>query len=427
MHALRNYVLVTFAYWAFTLTDGALRMLVLLHFHELGYTPLQLASLFLFYEFFGVLTNLLGGFLAARLGLRFTLLSGLSLQIAALGMLSLLAPGWSRAFSVTYVMAAQALAGIAKDLTKMSSKSSIKLLVPDDAQSSLFKWVAILTGSKNALKGAGFFLGGLLLSVVGFGPSLWAMAAALLAVLLGCVLALPAELGRAKSKAKFTALMSKTRAINVLSAARFFLFGARDIWFVVGVPVFLSVQLGWGFAQVGGFLALWVIGYGAIQSIAPALIRRWTQGNAPQGRSAFVLALLLAVISAGLAAALLFGVSPPVMLIGGLGVFGAIFALNSSVHSYLILAYSDGDKVALNVGFYYMANAGGRLVGTVLSGGLYQLGGLAACLWGTAAFAALTAAISTSLPNTIYPRRPSFGATSGGQGALVSENRETQG
>jgi MFS family permease len=398
MSALRNYVLVTAAYWAFTLTDGALRMLVLLHFHELGYSPVQLAFLFLFYEFFGVVTNLLGGWLAARLGLKVTLFSGLTLQVLALTMLSFVAPGWSKVASVAYVMAAQALSGIAKDLTKMSSKSSIKVLVPENATSSLFKWVAILTGSKNALKGAGFFLGGLLLSVLGFRHSLWSMAGALILVLLGCVLSLPADMGKAKSKAKFTTILSKTGAINVLSAARFFLFGARDIWFVVGVPVFLSVQLGWGFTQVGAFLALWVVGYGAVQSVAPALIRRWTKGEAPRGRAALVMALLLAATSAVMALGIVLGASPGLMLIAGLGVFGAIFALNSAVHSYLILAYSDGDKVALNVGFYYMANAGGRLIGTLLSGALYQLGGISGCLWGTVAFAAVTAAISTRLP-----------------------------
>jgi MFS family permease len=400
MSALRSYVLVTFAYWAFTLTDGALRMLVLLHFHELGYTPVELAFLFLFYEFFGVVTNLLGGWLAARLGLRFTLFSGLALQVAALGMLSFVAPGWDKSVSVAYVMTAQALSGIAKDLTKMSSKSSIKVLVPEDAKSSLFKWVAILTGSKNALKGAGFFLGGLLLSLLGFRAALWAMGGALVVVLLGCVLSLPADLGKAKKKPKLATIFSKTRAINVLSAARFFLFGARDIWFVVGVPVFLSVQLGWGFTQVGAFLALWVIGYGAIQSAAPAVIRRWTKGHAPQGRAAFVLGVLLAATSGVMAVAIVSGVSPALMLIAGLGLFGAIFAVSSSVHSYLILAYSDGDKVAMNVGFYYMANAGGRLVGTVLSGVLYQIGGIAACLWGTVAFAVVTAIVSTRLPAT---------------------------
>ena len=398
MSALRNYIFVTFAYWAFTLTDGALRMLVLLHFHELGYTPVQLAFLFLFYEFFGIVTNLFGGWLAARVGLRVTLFSGLALQVFALAMLSFLDPAWSKAASVVYVMAAQALSGIAKDLTKMSAKSSIKVLVPEEAKSSLFKWVAILTGSKNALKGAGFFLGGLLLAVMGFRPSLWVMAAALVVVLLACVVSLPPDMGKAKGKTKFNSILSKTREINVLSAARFFLFAARDVWFVVGVPVYLSQQLGWGFAEVGGFLALWVIGYGAIQAIAPALIRRWTGGHAPQGRAALVLAVLLALTSAVMAVGIVSGASPAVMLISGLGAFGVMFAVNSSVHSYLILAYSDGDKVALNVGFYYMANAGGRLIGTLLSGVLYQLGGIAGCLWGTAAFAGVTALISTQLP-----------------------------
>jgi MFS family permease len=398
MSALRSYVLVTLAYWAFTLTDGALRMLVLLHFHALGYTPVELAFLFVLYELFGVVTNLLGGWIAASMGLRVTLLAGLALQIVALAMLSFLVPAWPKGLSVAYVMGAQALSGIAKDLTKMSSKSAIKVLVPADASSSLFKWVAILTGSKNALKGAGFFLGGVLLSLAGFRGSLWGMAAALAVVLIGCVVSLPVELGKAKKKAKFSTLLSKTRAINVLSAARFFLFGARDIWFVVGVPVFLSVHLGWGFTTVGGFLALWVVGYGVIQSFAPALIRRWTGGRAPQGRAALVLAVLLAAIAAGMAIGLMAGVTPTLLLIGGLGVFGAVFAVNSSVHSYLILAYSDGDQVAMNVGFYYMANAGGRLVGTLLSGALYQLGGIGGCLLGTVAFTVATAAVSTLLP-----------------------------
>jgi predicted MFS family arabinose efflux permease len=408
MSALRSYALVTFAYWAFTLTDGALRMLVLLHFHALGYTPVELAFLFLFYEFFGVLTNLLGGWIAARMGLKVTLFSGLALQVVALGMLSFVGPGWSKLASVPYVMAAQALSGIAKDLTKMSSKSSIKVLVPENATSSLFRWVALLTGSKNALKGGGFFLGGLLLSVLGFRRALWSMALALVVVLLGCVLSLPADMGKAKSRAKFATLLSKSREINILSAARFFLFGARDIWFVVGVPVFLSVSLGWGFTKVGAFLALWVVGYGAVQSAAPRLIRRWTGGRAPEGKTAFVLAALLAVTSAAMTLGIAAGASSAILLVGGLGVFGVVFALNSSVHSYLILAYSDGDKVAMNVGFYYMANAGGRLAGTLLSGTLYQLAGIGACLTGTVVFAAATALISARLP------QPEAGAFSPG-------------
>jgi hypothetical protein len=403
--AVRNYVLVTIAYWAFTLTDGALRMLVLLHFHALGYTPIELAFLFLFYEFFGVVTNLVGGWIASQMGLRVTLLGGLALQVVSLVLLGMVSPTWARATSVAYVMGAQSLSGIAKDLTKMSAKSTIKLLVPEDQTSSLFKWVAVLTGSKNALKGVGFFLGGFLLAVLGYSRALFAMAVALVVVLAASAVSLPRDLGKSKSKSKFKGLLSKTRAVNVLSAARFFLFGARDIWFVVGVPVFLSVELGWSFTEVGSFLALWVIGYGAIQSIAPALIRRWTGGSAPQGRTAQVLAFLLAGVMGLVAVGLAGGYSPLVVVLSGLGIFGAVFAVNSSVHSYLILAYSDGDKVAMNVGFYYMANAGGRLVGTLLSGIVFQLAGLVGCLWTSTAFAAAAGACSLLLPQKDTPMR----------------------
>lgn len=399
MAALRNYVLVTTAYWAFTLTDGALRMLVLLHFHELGYTPIQLAFLFLFYEFFGIVTNLVGGFIASQMGLRVTLLSGLALQVFALCVLALVNPAWARATSVAYVMAAQALSGIAKDLTKMSSKSTIKLLVPENKESSLFRWVAVLTGSKNALKGVGFFLGGFLLSLLGYRNALFAMAAGLFLVLAGSTLSLPRELGKSKSKSKFKGLLSKTREVNLLSAARFFLFGARDIWFVVGVPVFLAGTLGWGFTQVGTFLALWVIGYGVVQSSAPVLIQRWTGGHAPQGKAAQVLAFALSGVTALVAVGLVLSDSPVVVILAGLAAFGVVFALNSSVHSYLILAYSDGDKVAMNVGFYYMANAGGRLVGTLLSGVMFQLAGVTGCLWTSAGFAAMAGLISLLLPH----------------------------
>ena len=398
MSGLRSYALVTGAYWAFTLTDGALRMLVLLHFHALGYGAVELAFLFLFYELFGVVTNLLGGFLAAQMGLRVTLLAGLALQVVALGMLSFVAPTWPEALSVGYVMAAQALSGIAKDLTKMSSKSAIKALVPAGEESSLFRWVAVLTGSKNALKGAGFFLGGLLLTVLGFKLSLRAMAGALLAILLGSTASLPRELGKAKTRNKLGMLFAKEPAINRLSAARFFLFGARDIWFVVGVPVFLSASLGWSFTRVGSFLALWVIGYGVIQSIAPSVIGRFTGGRAPAAGAAQALAFLLAATMGLVVLGLSLGYSGEIVVLGGLGLFGVVFALNSSVHSYLVLAYSDGDKIALNVGFYYMANAGGRLVGTLLSGVLYQAAGLAGCLWASFAFAAATGAISLLLP-----------------------------
>ena len=399
---LRNYVIVTGAYWGFTITDGALRMLVLLHFFRLGYSPVQLAFLFLFYEFFGVITNLLGGWLGSRMGLGITLIGGLFLQVASLALMALLNPAWSEAASVTYVMAMQSLSGVAKDLTKMSAKSSIKVLVPKDRDGTLFKWVAILTGSKNALKGVGFFVGGYLLNAAGYANALWIMAASLLAVSLGSWLALPSRMGLSSAKVGFKQLFSKTREINILSAARFFLFGARDIWFVVGVPIFLEGTLGWSFSQVGTFMALWVIGYGIVQSSAPAVLR----GRSPNGATAAWTAFVLAGVAAAVPVALSMNVPPQTTVIVGLALFGVVFAINSAVHSFLILDYTDGDRVALNVGFYYMANAGGRLIGCLLSGVLFQISGLAGCLWGTFAFALAAALIALRLPRTVLnPQR----------------------
>ena len=404
MTNLRDYAAVTAAYWAFTLTDGALRMLVLLHFHRLGFTPLDLALLFLLYEAMGVATNLVGGWIGARFGLRITLFSGLAIQIVALMLLSLTNPAWTLTLSVAYVMAAQALSGIAKDLTKMSSKSAVKSVVAAGDQGGLFKWVAVLTGSKNALKGVGFLLGGVLLQGLGFELALWSMAGMLAVVLLGAVGIVKSDLGRAKTAIRTRELFSKTREINLLSAARIFLFASRDVWFVVGVPIFLYDRLGWSFDQVGGFMALWVIGYGCIQAAAPRLLRGRATGA---GAALFWGAILLippTVIAAGLSPALLdpLGLSLPaggdaVLLIGGLLVFGVVFALNSSVHSYLILAYSDSDKVALNVGFYYTANAIGRLGGTLLSGVVYQMAGLPGALWASAGLVALAVAFTLPL------------------------------
>ena len=396
--SLRHYLLVTFSYWGFTLTDGALRMLVLLHFHTLGYSPLQIALLFLFYEFFGVVTNLLGGWLGAVMGLRVTLFSGLSIQIIALCMLALLDPQWSVAFAVTYVMVAQALSGIAKDLTKMSSKSAIKFIVAESAQGKLFKWVSILTGSKNALKGAGFFLGGLLLTTLGFANSLYAMAAALLIILVSSVATLPADMGKAKSKKKWQHLFSKSPAINTLSSARFFLFGSRDVWFVVGLPLFLATQLAWSHTQVGSFMASWIIGYGVIQSMVPGFIRR----HIPTGQTAFYWVSILTVVPLIIIAAIYFEFAIKTSLITGLMLFAVVFAINSAIHSFLILNYSDHDNVTMDVGFYYMANAAGRLVGTVLSGYLYQQADLIGCLWASVFFIIASSVCARFLPGKDY-------------------------
>jgi len=377
---IRNYAVVTSAYWGFTLTDGALRMLVLLHFHTLGYTPFELALLFLLYEFMGMVTNLVGGWLGSRFGLRLTLFAGLALQVFALLALSALDPGWSKSWSVAYVLLVQGLSGVAKDLSKMSSKSAIKLVVTDDQHSLLFRWVALLTGSKNALKGVGFFIGGFLLAAMGFAPALWLLAGCLAVILIAAVLVLPKGMGVAKAKAKFSNILSKSRAINMLSAARVFLFGARDVWFVVGLPVFLYDVLGWSFTEVGGFLALWVIGYGFVQGFAPNLVSRSADGRTGEIRSAQVWVFGLAGVTAAIAMALQAGLDPALTLIVGLAIFGFFFAVNSSVHSYLILALTSSDQVALNVGFYYMANAAGRLGGTLLSGIAYQVAGITGCL-----------------------------------------------
>ena len=400
MHALtrlspeiRQYLLVTGNYWAFTLTDGALRMLVVLHFHALGYTPLQIAALFLFYEIFGVVTNLVGGYLGARLGLNRTMNLGLGLQVLALLMLTVPA-AW---LTVPWVMGAQALSGIAKDLNKMSAKSSIKLLVPDNQQGTLYKWVAILTGSKNALKGVGFFLGGALLALLGFSGAVLAMAAVLALIWLGSLVLLKKDLGKARAKPKFRDLLSKSRAINILSAARLFLFGARDVWFVVALPVYLSTVFGWDFWMVGGFLAAWVIGYGIVQSFAPRITGK-QRGQLPDGRSAFVWAALLAGLPALIALGLGTGWPAQWVLLGGLLLFGVLFAVNSSLHSYLIVSYAKEDGVSLDVGFYYMSNALGRLMGTLLSGWLYQQYGLATCLWWSSLFVLLAALCSLGLP-----------------------------
>ena len=391
---LRNYILVTAGYWVFTITDGALRMLVLLHFNELGYSPVSIAFLFLAYEFMGILTNLLGGWVGSRRGLNRTLVAGLGLQIIALIALSFESPSWQKWLSVSFVMAMQALSGVAKDLTKMSSKSAVKTVAGDG---SLFRMVAILTGSKNALKGVGFFVGAALLTGIGYDGALWSMSAALAITVIALIIFLNEDIGKSKKKAPLRSVLSKSSAINRLSAARFFLFGSRDIWFVVALPVFLSDELGWSEWGVGGFLALWVIGYGIIQSAAPKLLARGGK-RVDEVVAARQWALILGFVSATIALLVAFDIAVNWAIVGGLIVFGIAFAMNSSLHSYLVLAFSDDDSVALDVGFYYSANAAGRFVGTLLSGLLYLWGDLVAALWGSAIFVVITWICARRLP-----------------------------
>ena len=388
--ASKQYLTITLSYWAFTLTDGALRMLVLLFFHNLGYTPIELASLFILYELFGIITNLYGGWMATRIGVTRCLHIGLGLQILALGMLTVDAS----MLSLIYLMIAQAVSGIAKDLNKMSAKSSIKLLLNDNQQTKLYRWVALLTGSKNSLKGLGFFLGGFLMANLGFGNSLQALMALLAITLLLSLIFLQSQ--TTSYKPKFTETLSKSRDINLLSAARLFLFGSRDIWFVIALPVFLQSQLQWTHLQVGSFMACWVIGYGFIQAIAPK-ITGCNQQQTPRGSVLTSWVTRLAVIPALIAGALVYSLDPAMVLIIGLLIYGGVFAINSSIHSFLIVAFSKRDSVSADVGFYYMANAAGRLTGTLLSGIIYQQYGLTACLLGSAIMVIISSILSTKI------------------------------
>jgi hypothetical protein len=392
---LSAYITVTAAYWAFMLTDGALRMLVLLHFHTLGFSPVQLAYLFVLYEIAGMVTNVSAGWIAARFGLTTTLYAGLGLQVVALLALAQLNPAWSITVSVVFVMLVQGLSGVAKDLAKMSSKSAVKILAPTDG-GGLFRWVAVLTGSKNAVKGAGFLLGAAILALFGFVPSVLAMAAILFVILVAVGIGMPSGLPVGRKDAKFTEVFSKNRNINWLSAARLFLFGARDVWFVVGIPIYFYAVLSDGseagnraaFFMIGTFMAVWTVLYGVVQGWAPRILKAKARSDAMLLEQAKHWVGYLIVVPAILAALLWLAPEPSnamtATVVLGLLVFGGIFAVNSSLHSFLILSFTDAKRVTLDVGFYYMANAAGRLLGTVLSGLTYQLGGLPLCL-GTAA------------------------------------------
>ena len=395
---VRNYLIVTASYWGFTLVDGALRMLVLFHFFRLGYTPFTLAFLFLLYEAAGIGANLAGGYFASRFGIPRMLAIGQMLQIAGLLMLSALDPGWGAVVSVAWVVIAQGIAGVAKDLTKTASKSAIKA-TSAEGSGQLFRWVAWFTGSKNAMKGVGFFVGGLLLDLAGFTHALWLMAALLGVVFVAGLLLLPSRLGKAKSSKTIRELFGKSRGVNLLAAARIFMFGARDVWFVVGLPVFLYAY-GWTFLQVGAFLAAWTIAYGGVQAIAPSLVSRSTDGLSREVPAARIWAAVLAAVPIALAVIMNSTEvgRPDIILVAGLALFGLPFAVNSSLHSYLILAYAGSEKAAEDVGFYYAANAAGRLLGITLSGALYQFAGITGCLIGSAVMLLLCSLITFLLP-----------------------------
>jgi len=409
---LPAYIAVTAAYWAFMLTDGALRMLVLLHFHTLGFSPVQLAYLFVLYEIAGMVTNLCAGWIAARFGLTSTLYAGLGLQVLALLAMAQLDPTWVVGASVVYVMLVQGASGMAKDLAKMSSKSAVKLLAPS-GEGGLFRWVAILTGSKNMVKGLGFLLGASLLATLGFVWSMLGMAAILVVILLAVLIAMPAGLPKGRKGVKFSEVFSNSTNVNWLSAARVFLFGARDVWFVVGIPIYFYAVLSDGttagnrtaFFLIGTFMALWVILYGLIQANAPRILRAKTRPTDELIKVARGWAWRLAAVPAILTGVAIIAGEPQlwltISLLAGLLIFGIVFAVNSSLHSYLILSFTKAERVTMDVGFYYMANAAGRLAGTLLSGLTYQIGGLPLML-GVAAF---MVALSAMMVGLLKPER----------------------
>ena len=407
---LSAYIAVTAAYWAFMLTDGALRMLVLLHFHTLGFSPVQLAYLFVLYEIAGIVTNLCAGWIAARFGLTSTLYAGLGIQVLALLALAQLDPAWTISLSVVYVMLVQGASGVAKDLAKMSSKSAVKLLAPTE-DGGLFRWVALLTGSKNMVKGFGFLLGATLLAMIGFVWAVLSMAAVLGVILMAVLIAMPPGLPKGRKGAKFSEVFSKSANVNWLSAARIFLFGARDVWFVVGIPIYFYAVLSDGtvagnraaFFMIGTFMAAWIILYGLIQANAPRILRAKARPEAALIMAARNWAWALAIVPAVLTLVVVMAGQPQigltVTLVIGLLVFGVIFAVNSSLHSYLILAFTKAERVTMDVGFYYMANAAGRLLGTLLSGVTYQVGGLPLLL----ATAAIMVAASAGIVGFLRP------------------------
>lgn len=389
-----DYAVVTAGYWAFTLSDGALRMLVLLHLYAAGSSPLELLLMLLPYELAGVATNLAGGFLGARFGLKPTLLAGLLLQVLACGLLLATTPP-----AMALVMATQLMSGIAKDLTKTGAKSYVKLLAGPGDHGGLFRLVALLTGSKNALKGLGFFAGGALLATVGFAGAMLALGALLLLAALLAVATLPAAAGRAPAKPRLRELFAHEAWLNWLAAARLFLFGSRDAWFAIALPLFLVAEAGWSAAGTSAFLAAWVVGYGAVQAAAPLLLR---PGDAAAGgRITAALTAALAVPLLLASALLATGLPPGAVLAAALLLYGVLFALDSSLHSWLVVARG-GEAVALQVGFYYAANAAGRVAGLCASALLFQgfgegRAGMQACLGGAAVAVALAALCSLPL------------------------------
>jgi hypothetical protein len=442
LKALWPFIIITITYLLFTVTDGAVRMLVLLHAYNKGFTAMEVAIMFTLYELMGAVTNLAAGVAGSKWGIRATLISGLLLQIVGLGMLYGWSDDWSKGEAIVYVTIAQAMCGIAKDLTKLGGKTVTKLVTPEEKQVRLFKLVSALTGYKNSLKGVGYFMGAALLD--------WSYEAAISVNIGFIIVALPfaifgltTQLGRVASKnITLAAVFKQSDNINYLSLARLFLFGSRDLWFEVPLPFYLRSPegLGWPRAAVGALLASYIIIYGQCQSYSPQLVLAPLKQSPPNKWACILWNAVLAVCPIFMGAMALTSMydepgdsstGKVATLMIGVFSFAIIFAINSAVHSYLVVKYAEGNKVAMNVGFYYMANAFGRLTGTIISGALYSYvgsnvnDGLAACFLASLVFVVISTVVTFWLDDDEGGLR--CGGSLGCLGAPPLEDRDVNG
>ncbi|TPX61762.1 hypothetical protein SpCBS45565_g07185 [Spizellomyces sp. 'palustris'] len=413
---MKDFYVIAAGYILFTLTDTAVRMIVLFGLWQRHFQALNIAIMFSSYEALGVVTNLFGGIMGSRLGLRFCLLLGLLLQLVGISLLFVLdrqdVSQWSQAGVTGYVVFAQSFSGAAKDLVKLAGKSSTKLATKAaksreaDAGDPLFKLVAWLTGAKNSVKGLGFLIGAVLINYAGLWRALLVMVVLTLLPLPGVWMWLDPRLGISKDQQRLTLreIFDKGRDVNMLSLARVFLFGSRDLWFEIALPIWLRAQFDWNFTASGAFLAVWIIIYGAVQTITPQyILKPLKMYPFKRAKLLVIWTGLLMIITAAIAAYLTAVRNKPItdqktatlLIISiGLAVFAFVFAVNSSIHSYLIVAYAAKDKVAINVGFYYCANAFGRLTGTLLSGFMFQYYGIWVCIWTSVGFLAICTIIT---------------------------------
>lgn len=416
---MRAFASVSLCYLLFTTTDGALRMVVLFYAFTLGFSAWDVALMFSLYELAGIATNLLAGVAGARWGIKSTLLVGLGVQLAGISMLFGFNIAWTdpgaRWKALAWVAVANGVGGIAKDLVKLGGKTVSKLVTPDEKQSRLFAVVAWLTGMKNSMKGVGYFVGAASLSVsleFALGLNLALICIAIPIALFG----LPRDVGKARSRnLSLRAILIPARNVQRLSFARAFLFGSRDLWFEVVLPFYLrdvARGLGWSRFAAGAFLAAFIIIYGQIQTATPRYV---LSPLCQEPANKLVQTLWNSVLTAvPLVLAVLFTSSDafrehrvPEMtgaICALLACFCIVFAVNSSIHSYLIVRYSAGDKVAADIGFYYMSNAAGRFVGTLVSGALYEWSAgadktraMGWCFVASTAFCAASALLTTRI------------------------------